>query len=465
MRFFHFLLGFLLLAAIPAQAQTISFSGKVTDANTGKPLAFAQLRAVNAKMGSVSNADGYFLLRFRSKDIQGDTLMITYIGYEPILMPMDPMGIGEELDIRMETASFSIDSVLIVPFTPQELIKQALVKVEENYQHSPSLSRGFYRELVQENEQYVTFNEAVLDVYQTSLGMEARNNNQVRLVKGRSKGSKQSIFGDDFAMGGGGPHEISGRPVIGEMIVQHFLDSANFKYYEYELVGRSLYEGREVYEIHFQQDRKKRQLMYDGVIYIDAATRAFAAIDWHFSTNGKKFRIKQIDDVGAGAGAALALAKLLFGFDFDLMDHSGRLAFQIENGKWYMSYAQEEARFWLKIPTKFMDEMNDWDEEDESMEGMSDAEKKKIKKARKKQFKEENPKHMEGTYWYNRQLAFTSRDVSPGGEIPESERLKKDQELEKFSGEYNDSFWDEYNIIAPSQSLREIIEALDQSAE
>jgi TonB-linked SusC/RagA family outer membrane protein len=102
----HFLAGLLLLlVSVGLHAQTITITGKITDA-TGTPIPSATIRIKGAKGGTSADASGTFTI----KALQSNFLIISGIGYETREIKV---GATPVLNIALNTDSRSLNEVVV----------------------------------------------------------------------------------------------------------------------------------------------------------------------------------------------------------------------------------------------------------------------------------------------------------------------------------------------------------------
>lgn len=78
-----------------AVSQT-AVSGKVTDAETGDPIPFANVLLVGTEAGAATDFEGYFSI---TTDATADSIRASYVGYEPLLKPLQR---GEEQTVNFQ---------------------------------------------------------------------------------------------------------------------------------------------------------------------------------------------------------------------------------------------------------------------------------------------------------------------------------------------------------------------------
>jgi hypothetical protein len=417
------------------QAQ-ISVSGRVLDKATGQALAFAQVRALNAQLGTISNEDGYYVLNLQK--YQQDTFAVSHIGYEYFRIAFSDIANPDNFDVLLEERIVELNEVVIVPVEPEDLIKQALEKIEYNYSHDPMNMQGFYRELISQNDTFIEFNEAIVDVYKVPNGLEPTTGNQVRLVKGRSLSEENQYENFQPDLGGGGPEKVLSAPIIGRTVGQHFLDKKAMKNYDFILEGVTTYNDRDVYIISFDQRKKLRQKLYQGKIYLDVKTLAFVSINFQLSEKGKKFRLGKV--IGMKGRVAMALVKA-FGVDFIYREETGRQDFVYHRGSWFLNYNRHDVHGTIVLPAGAVSETN------ENSFSVS-----KGSKDKKSKDEEKTEIRITGLY----EMAITQMYPGKAEPIPSSQQLGQNKPLPEQVGEYDAAFWENYNFIKPTESLEKI---------
>lgn len=100
----------------PAAARTPEaplIAGRVIDAETGAPLARANIYVQGGEAGTISAAGGYFSLP--GVPSEEFVLVVTYVGYEASLVPVDlaSWSEGEELEIALEPVVYTSEEVVV----------------------------------------------------------------------------------------------------------------------------------------------------------------------------------------------------------------------------------------------------------------------------------------------------------------------------------------------------------------
>jgi len=133
------------LVAQAIKAQSI-YTGKVIDANTGKPLAFVNVVSDGGKKGTSTDIDGKFILKTQEEIQQ---LTFSYLGYQTLVIPMAHFKPGST--IKLQPTQIELTEVTILPGENPALriIKNALASREaNNYENLPAFTYEAYEKMV-----------------------------------------------------------------------------------------------------------------------------------------------------------------------------------------------------------------------------------------------------------------------------------------------------------------------------
>ncbi len=161
MRFFYVL--FLLFFGVSIFAQAVVITGKVKNQSTKQPLAYVQIGIPSKKIGTLSNEAGQFTIKseFLAK---GDTILLTYLGYEPRSFVLDDSLIGIDWEIFLEEKAidlpmFTISGSTLGPIKKMGYPKTKGKKIVTGWKNFPP--DGNYYE-IGERGTNIAINEEVL---------------------------------------------------------------------------------------------------------------------------------------------------------------------------------------------------------------------------------------------------------------------------------------------------------------
>src|SRR5690242_18231997 len=136
-----------LFSVAAAHAQQI-VEGKVVDAETQKPIAFASIIVLGTTKGTSSNLEGQFTL-----SISGEvSLKITSIGYGSIVVKSS----SDLHRIELKPIAIQLSEVVVLnkKVNPRKIVRTAFANIRSNYDDRPFLEKFFYRHYCKDNSSY-----------------------------------------------------------------------------------------------------------------------------------------------------------------------------------------------------------------------------------------------------------------------------------------------------------------------
>ena len=151
---------------------TFSISGSVTSVEQGTPLAFATIGIGGSPYGTVSNADGEFLVIIPYEH-ENDTLSVSYVGFKTAKIRIKEALQRSTLNVELTERIIALKQVEVnaEKLTAKQIIDRAIVKVEENFPQDPFIMRGFFRDIRTQNSKTVYLVEAALDVWDHGISL------------------------------------------------------------------------------------------------------------------------------------------------------------------------------------------------------------------------------------------------------------------------------------------------------
>ena len=299
MRLF-FLLGAMCLLAFSTQAQ-MTVQGKVVDSVTQKGIPYANIGFPSYSIGTSTNEEGEFIFKIPKERIN-DTLVLSSIGYATVKILLKNLDAPKNLTVLMKPFTINLNEVVIKSVDAKRLIKDFLRLREINYATEPSLMQLFCREITKETDTdvYFTQSEGILEMYKSSV---KKNKDQVRLIKGRKKKLPSFFVRDGVKYGL--PTVVNGptAAIILDVVKnpEFFLlhsDEFNFYYEGYESINERL-----AYVVRFSPTDSSRRALYptdgdfyQGKIYLDTATIAVVRTEFELSRRGLSLTNLKFED-------------------------------------------------------------------------------------------------------------------------------------------------------------------------
>lgn len=385
----------------------ITIKGKVIDTETRNPLIFATITVQGTNVATVTNLDGEFILKIAST-LSNPSIEVLFIGYENRIIPVsDLRDGGRNNTIELKQAIIPIREVVIKSITPEEIIKQVIVRVSDNYAGIPNLMTSFYRETIKKNKNYVSIAEAVIEIFKAPYNNAFRYD-RARVYKGR-KNVEETRFDTVLFRLQGGPTTTLQLDLIKNPYL--ILTMETMSSYDYKLVNIVVIDEMPNYVIEFHQKSDIDMPLFFGHLFIEMET--FALTEAAFSMN--------LED--KNKASQIFIKKKPVGMKVTPVMTSYRVKFREQEGKWYFTYSRAEVK--LKVKWK------------------------------KKLF---NP-----SYTTMSEIAITDRTEEEVIKFNSRERLKMGdiftQQLSAFS---DPDFWGDYNVIEPDQSIESAIRRLNR---
>ncbi|MEE9461952.1 MAG: carboxypeptidase-like regulatory domain-containing protein, partial [Bacteroidales bacterium] len=251
-----------------------SYTGKILDSETKKPVVFANVILKGTSIGTVSNADGEFLIKVPAKsDIQ--VLEISHIGYETKLIKLPDLE-GDNASIMLSSVTLPIEAVTVSYGDPVDLLLTAINNIPKNYSVDPVMLKAFYRETIKQNRNYVGVAEAVLDIYKAEYGNSIGSDRPL-IYKGR-KSQDYKKMDTIIVKLQGGPYvslmlDIAKNP--GEILSPDMMDQ-----YVYTYGGITSVQDRQAMIIKFEPKEYVNIPLYRGSIFLDVENLAFIGMDF-----------------------------------------------------------------------------------------------------------------------------------------------------------------------------------------
>lgn len=314
----------------PDTSSFIQVRGIVKDKVNNDPIPYASVGISGEHRGTITNQDGYFMLKVPVSSM-GSELLISHLGFISQSIPLDLLN-SQKIEIRMERRIISIQEVIIRYIDPVSILTKAVENRRLNNQSDAVYMTTFYREGVMKNNRMLNYSEAVFKIYKSGYELSEKAD-QVKMLKSR----KLSVTNQDDT--------ISLKLKAGILTalqldiikcLPDFLDPETFSVYDFTYSDLVSYNHRNAYSISFSQEQGLDQFNYSGLIYVDAESYAILGADFEVDP-------RYIDK------ASLNLVKRKskkLNVKFERINYS--VSYLQYGGKYYLNHVRSE----LKIKTR-----------------------------------------------------------------------------------------------------------------
>lgn len=399
----HILLLIFLTSCLGALAN-ITISGHVVSMLSQNPIADAEIRVHGSKVSVITNEDGYFSLKLETMP---KALEVSALGHKNTTVECAKVADLSDFMVWLEPTSHILSAVTV--YSAEDIVMTALDRVEGNFTLSNERLSCFYRETVKKQNHFTNISEAVMDLYKTGYDHDIARD-KVQIVKGRSLVSQKQR--DTLAIKVmGGPAEAVLIDLVKNRDVLFFEE--DLPAYRFDMEESTVIDNRPQFVISFYPVEERDYPLYTGTIYVDVERLAFTRIE------------TSLDMSNQGKATRFMLVKKPKGLRFKPKALNTTVSYHFDGECSRLSYVRNTYLFncdWKRrlfaTSYRVVSEMV-----------VTDYEQSDIPRSRKNMF---------GRY------DVLSSDVA----------------------DFNDSdFWNDYNIIEPSESLEYAVKRLKKRAQ
>jgi hypothetical protein len=376
----------------------ILIRGHVYDNQSKKPIPYVNVGILEENLGTITNADGYFFIKVPTK-FSGSSLVVSHIGFMSQRIPIQLLE-QQQVDLFLERRIISIQEVIIRYTDPMSIITKSMEQRKLNYNKEPVYTTTFYREGVQKNDHMVSYSEAVFRVYKSPYDLDEQYD-QVKLLKSRKIQNVNQKDTVSLKLKAG---ILSGLQLDIVKTVPSFLDLAESQY-TYTYSDMVSYNDQDVYAITFTQNKGIDEALFKGTLYIDKESYAILGADFEINPD---YLDKAAENMVLKKSHKLVVK---------LEKISYSVSYSLYNGRYYLNHARGD----LRIRTRFRNHL-----------------------------------------WSDRfntflEIATCHIDTLNVVRFGRQEVLKPDVVFSDTPFVYDDTFWGNYNIIAPEEKLNEAL--------
>ncbi|MBQ8442780.1 MAG: carboxypeptidase-like regulatory domain-containing protein [Bacteroides sp.] len=384
----------------------IIVNGVVKDKESRKELANVNVSVIGSNVGTITNADGEFSLKLSQADA-GKGLVISHVGYLNVRLSGDELDTEKKrLTIWMIPHTLTLKDVNVFGGAPRVLVEKAIQQIPKSYSDKNQMFSAFYRETIQKGSRYIGISEAVMDVYKSDYKNRSVYLDRVQLQKGRRLASQKKK--DTLAVKiAGGPN----MPVYLDLAKneEELLSFDMLPCYRFDMGIPVSIDNRMQYVVHFQPMVKLEIALYKGTLYIDQESLAFTRAEFELDLSDKEKATKSI------------LRKKPAGLRFKPQRISYLVSYRFQEGKPHLNYIRNEIRFKC-----------DW--------------KKRL---------------FSSSFTTTSEMVMVDRIEQPEERIKSKDAFKQRDVFYDVVEEYwNEDFWQDYNIIEPTESLESAVKKL-----
>ena len=317
----------LLLASLPlfGQADNLrmgySVQGTVVDATTGRPLESVHVSIPGRKQATVTNADGFFILKSNQPI---PVVECSYLGYRSQRQKAEGT-----LRISLQRENLPLAEASIISGDARSIVEAAVDAISETYCTQPQLLEVFYRETLKKRNRYTYVAEAVARLYKSAytgfVYQDAAALEKSRVLVSQRRTDTLSVKTQ------GGPTMAIGMDLVKNS--QVLFNKEDMALYGYEMLQPAYIDGRLQFVIRMYPNAMVDYALYNAVLYIDRELLSFTRIEAALDMSDK------------AKATRLMLVSKPFSLRFFPEECSVVLNYRLENGKTRLEYFRSTMRF------------------------------------------------------------------------------------------------------------------------
>ncbi len=180
---------FLYLSLI-VYSQNITINGKVIDNSTQKPLEYVNIYIKGTTIGTVSNIEGSFIIK-NSTIHKNDTLIFSIIGYHTKELAIKSISKNKIIKLLPFTQTITKVTVNAKRTDPSEILKKAMLKINENVYDKTYQTKVFSRNFVQKDSVFVLYRKTLTNAISYKDDVWSRKGN---IIADKYFSLKKNIF-------------------------------------------------------------------------------------------------------------------------------------------------------------------------------------------------------------------------------------------------------------------------------
>ena len=317
----------LLLASLPLFGQAdnlrmgFSVQGTVVDATTGRPLESVHVSIPGRKQATVTNADGFFILKSNQPI---PVVECSYLGYRSQRQKAEGT-----LRISLQRENLQLAEASIISGDARSIVEAAVDAISETYCTQPQLLEVFYRETLKKRNRYTYVAEAVARLYKSAytgfVYQDAAALEKSRVLVSQRRTDTLSVKTQ------GGPTMAIGMDLVKNS--QVLFNKEDMALYGYEMLQPAYIGGRLQFVIRMYPNAMVDYALYNAVLYIDRELLSFTRIEAALDMSDK------------AKATRLMLVSKPFSLRFFPEECSVVLNYRLENGKTRLEYFRSTMRF------------------------------------------------------------------------------------------------------------------------
>lgn len=391
---------------------SISFftlEGRLLDKLSKESIPYATVSVVGTSIGSVTNQNGGFRLHLPDS-LRTSQIAFSHLGYVPQQIEASLL-ISNNSTLSLEPKVIPIQEVIIRVVNPIRLLREMMEFREKNYSRRPVYLTSFYREGIERKSKFVSLTEAIFKIYKPAY-QDQLVSDQVKLLKMRcitNRLEKDTLV----AKMKSGIDACLQLDLI-KSLPDFLTPDPKNNQYTYTSSDLTVIDGRLANVISFEQREGVNEPLYRGELYIDSESSALLRTRFEIHP---KYVTKAADMLVEKKSRNIRITpqKIVY-----------TTSYKLWNETYYMNHVRGDLYF--KVKTK----KRTW--------GSTSL-------------------HT----WF--EMVTCKIDTEQVSRFPRSEKLPTRTIFADTNFRYDESFWENFNVIPPEEELSNAIEKIASKIE
>lgn len=386
--------------------QKTEFKGVVRNAENKRPLAYVDIHVKETNIGTITNAEGEFLLKVPSVHLN-KTIVISILGYKKKELMLSEFKDGVT-KIDLEESIIELSDVNI--FSPKDvmsIVRATLSNKEKHNFDNQTILTAFYRETIKKRRKNASLSEAVVQIHKQPKRSLRRD--AIELIKARKNTNYSRL--DTIALKlQGGPFSNLHTDII--KYPEYIFSDEDLEYYDFKLDQSTQINKNLVYVISFKQKENVVTPLYFGKLFIDAETLALTSAIFSLNVENKELTSK------------MYVRKKPRKVNVYPLEATYKVNYRTQNGKWHYAYSNILLSFKVNWKGKLFNNV----------------------------------------YTLNSEMAITDWKLNTSEIVKTKNNMLRPTTIliDETSGFGDPEFWGEYNIIEPEKSIESAIRKIQR---
>lgn len=386
--------------------ENAEFKGIVKSKANNKPLAYVDIHVKESNIGTITNAEGEFLLKVPQSHLD-KTVVISILGHKKKEFKLSDF--KQQINkIDLEVSVIELGGVNI--YTPKDVMSIVRATLNNKGRHNfddQATMTAFYRETIKKRRKNASLSEAVVQIHKQP--KRSLRSDAIELVKSRKNTNYSRL--DTLALKlQGGPFSNLHTDII--KYPEYIFSDEDLEYYDFSFAESTQINKNIVYVVNFKQKKNVVTPLYFGKLFIDAETLALTSATFSLNVENKELTSR------------MYVRKKPRKVEVYPLEATYKVNYRTQSGKWHYAYSNILLTFKVNWKGKLFNNV----------------------------------------YTLSSEMAITDWKINTSKVAKNKGNMIRPTTvlIDETSGFADPEFWGEYNIIEPEKSIESAIKKIQK---